>query len=195
MMKKGKLIIFSAPSGSGKTTLVHYLLKQNELNLAFSVSATSREKRCGEVDAKDYYFLSPKSFKQKIKENAFVEWEEVYANNYYGTLKSDVERLLNEGKNVIFDVDVKGGINIKKQYPNNSLAVFVQPPSIEELRKRLQGRKTETADKIAMRIAKAEEELTYAKDFDVVLLNDILDKSKKEVLNIVRDFINVLPKK
>jgi len=194
MMKKGKLIIFSAPSGSGKTTLVHYLLKQNELNLAFSVSATSREKRCGEVDAKDYYFLSPKSFKQKIKENAFVEWEEVYANNYYGTLKSDVERLLNEGKNVIFDVDVKGGINIKKQYPNNSLAVFVQPPSIEELRKRLQGRKTETADKIAMRIAKAEEELTYAKDFDVVLLNDILDKSKKEVLNIVRDFINVLPK-
>jgi guanylate kinase len=193
-MKKGKLIIFSAPSGSGKTTLVHHLLEQEALNLAFSISAASRDKRCGEVDAKDYYFISPEAFQQKIKENAFVEWEEVYKNNYYGTLKSEVERLLNECKNVIFDIDVKGGLNIKKQYPDNSLAVFVQPPSVEELRKRLQGRKTETADKIAMRIAKAEEELGYAKDFDVVVLNDDLDTAKKEVVKIVQEFIDGLAK-
>ncbi len=189
-MNKGKLIIFSAPSGSGKTTLVHHLLEQSDLNLAFSISAASRDKRCGEKHGKDYYFISPKDFKQKIKEDAFVEWEEVYKNNYYGTLKSEVERLLNKGKNVIFDIDVKGGINIKKQYPNNSLAVFVQSPSVDELKKRLQGRKTETPEKIAMRIAKAEEELTYAKNFDVVILNDKLEVAKQEVYDLVKEFVS-----
>jgi len=189
-MKKGKLIIFSAPSGSGKTTLVHYLLNQPELNLAFSISATSREKRPNEIDGKDYYFVSPEEFKQKIKENAFVEWEEVYKNNYYGTLKTEVERLLNEGKNVVFDIDVKGGLNIKKQYPENSLAVFVQPPSVDELKKRLENRKTETPEKIAMRVAKANKELEYAKEFDVIIVNDNLEKAKQEAYKIVKDFIN-----
>jgi len=189
-MKKGKLIIFSAPSGSGKTTLVHHLLEQPDLNLAFSISAASRSKRCGEKHGKDYYFISPQEFKERIKEDAFVEWEEVYKDNYYGTLKSEVERLLNEGKNVIFDIDVKGGVNIKKQYPDNSLAVFVQPPSVAELKRRLQGRKTETDDKIAMRIAKAEEELAYAKAFDVVILNDELEVAKQEVYDLVKEFVS-----
>ena len=188
-MKQGKLIVFSAPSGSGKTTLVHYLLQQPELNLAFSVSAASRDKRPNEVDGKDYYFISPGEFKQKIKEDAFVEWEEVYKDNYYGTLKSEVERLLNEGKNVIFDIDVKGGLNIKKQYPDNSLAIFVKPPSVEELKKRLQSRQTETPEKIKMRIDKADEEMQYAKDFDVIIINDNLDKAKKEAYQTVKSFL------
>jgi guanylate kinase len=189
-MQKGKLIIFSAPSGSGKTTLVHHLLSKPELNLAFSVSATSREKRHNETDGIDYYFISPEDFKQKIKENAFVEWEEVYKNNYYGTLKSEVERLLNEGKNVIFDIDVKGGLNIKKQYPENSLAVFVQPPSVDELKKRLESRKTETADKIKMRLAKATEELQYSGDFDVIITNDDLNEAKQKAYQLVKKFID-----
>ncbi len=189
-MKKGKLIIFSAPSGSGKTTLVHYLLGKPELNLAFSISATSRQKRPNETDGKDYYFISPESFKEKIKKNEFIEWEEVYKNNYYGTLKSEVENLLNKGKNVIFDIDVKGGLNIKKQYPDNSLAVFVKPPSINELKKRLEGRQTETPEKIAMRIAKANEEIQYSKKFDVIIINDNLEKAKKEVYRLVKKFIN-----
>ncbi len=188
-MKQGKLIIFSAPSGSGKTTLVHYLLQQPELNLAFSVSAASRNKRPNETDGKDYYFISPEVFKQKIKEDAFVEWEEVYKNNFYGTLKSEVERLLNACKNVIFDIDVKGGLNIKKQYPENSLAVFVQPPSVAELKKRLQSRQTETPEKIKMRIDKADEEMQYAKNFDVIIINDDLEKAKKKAYQTVRHFI------
>ncbi len=188
-MKKGKLIIFSAPSGSGKTTLVHYLLQHPELNLAFSVSAASRGKRPNEIDGKDYYFISPETFKQKIKNKEFVEWEEVYKNNFYGTLKSEVARLLNDGKNVIFDIDVKGGLNIKKQYPDNSLAIFVQPPSVSELKKRLQSRQTETPEKIKMRIAKAGEEMQYAKDFDVIIVNDDLEKAKKDAYKIVKSFI------
>ena len=188
-MKQGKLIIFSAPSGSGKTTLVHYLLQHPELNLAFSVSAASRDKRPNEIDGKDYYFISPETFKQKIKNNEFVEWEEVYKNNFYGTLKSEVARLLNEGKNVIFDIDVKGGLNIKKQYPDNSLAIFVQPPSVSELKKRLQSRQTETPEKIQMRIEKADEEMQYAKDFDVIIINDDLEKAKNEAYKIVKSFI------
>jgi len=188
-MKQGKLIIFSAPSGSGKTTLVHYLLDKPELNLSFSVSATSRAKRPNEQHGVDYYFLSPEEFQQKIKEDAFVEWEEVYKDNYYGTLKSEVERLLNEGKNVIFDIDVKGGLNIKKQFPGNSLAVFVQPPSVDELKKRLENRKTETEEKIKMRLAKAKEELEYSKDFDVVVVNDDLEKAQKEVYQLVKEFV------
>ena len=188
-MKQGKLIIFSAPSGSGKTTLVHHLLQQSGLNLAFSVSATSREKRLNETDGKDYFFISPEEFLQKIKNNEFVEWEEVYKNNYYGTLKSEVERLLKQGKNVIFDIDVKGGLNIKKQYPNNSLAIFVQPPSIAELKKRLQSRQTESPEKIKMRIDKADEEMQYAGDFDVIIVNDDLEKAKNEAYRIVKSFI------
>ena len=189
-MKKGKLIIFSAPSGSGKTTIVHHLLAQPELNLAFSVSATSRDKRPNEIDEKDYFFISPSDFKEKINSNAFVEWEEVYKDNYYGTLKSEVERLLNKGKNVIFDIDVIGGLNIKKQFPDNSLSIFVQPPSIEELKKRLISRKTETAEKIKMRIDKAASELQFAKDFDVILINDNLKKAQKEAYCLVYSFIN-----
>ena len=189
-MKKGKLIIFSAPSGSGKTTLVHYLLGKPELNLAFSVSATSREKRPNEIHGKDYYFLSPENFKEKIKNNEFLEWEEVYKNNYYGTLKSEVDRLLEEGKNVIFDIDVKGGLNLKKQYADNSLAIFVQPPSVNELRKRLKKRQTETPEKIAMRIAKANKEMQYSKDFDVILINDELSKAQEEAYRLVKNFID-----
>ncbi len=187
--KKGKLIIFSAPSGSGKTTLVHHLLKQPELNLAFSVSAASRSKRPGEENGKDYYFISPEDFKQKIKNNEFIEWEEVYTNNFYGTLKSEVERLRNEGKNIIFDIDVKGGMNIKNQYPNDSLAVFVMPPSVEELINRLKKRQTETPEKIKMRINKAEEELHYAPEFDVIILNDDLEKAKKKAYEVVSDYL------
>ncbi len=188
-MKTGKLIIFSAPSGSGKTTLVHYLLSKPELNLAFSVSATSRSKRPNEVDGQDYYFLSPVDFQKKIKENAFVEWEEVYKDNYYGTLKSEVDRLLKAGKNVIFDIDVKGGLNIKQQYPDNSLAIFVQPPSVAELQKRLQARQTETPDKIRMRVEKAESEMQYAKDFDVIIVNDDLNQAKEAAYKVVKKFI------
>ncbi len=187
--QKGKLIIFSAPSGSGKTTLVHHLLEQPELNLAFSISAASRQKREGEQDGKDYYFISPKDFKQKIDDDEFVEWEEVYKDNFYGTLKSEVERLRKEGKNIIFDIDVKGGLNIKKQFPKDSLAVFVEPPSVEELIKRLKNRKTETPEKIKMRINKASEELAYAKDFDVVVVNDDLEEAKENAYKIVSDFL------
>jgi guanylate kinase len=189
-MQKGKLIIFSAPSGSGKTTLVHYLLSRPELNLAFSVSATSREKRHNETDGVDYYFISPAEFQQKIKDKAFVEWEEVYKDNFYGTLKTEIDRLLNQGKNVIFDIDVKGGMNIKKQYPANSLAVFVQPPSVDELKKRLESRKTETPEKIKMRLAKAGDELQYSKHFDVILINDNLEKAKQKAYQLVKNFIN-----
>jgi len=188
-LTKGKLIIFSAPSGSGKTTLVHHLLKQPELNLAFSISAASREKRSGEKNGKDYYFISPEEFKKKIENDEFVEWEEVYKNNFYGTLKEEVERLRNQGKNIIFDIDVKGGLNIKKQFPNDSLAVFVQPPSIEELIERLKNRKTETPEKIKMRIDKAEEELKFADKFDKIILNDNLEKAKQEAYNIVKNFL------
>jgi len=188
-MKKGKLIIFSAPSGSGKTTLVHYLLEKPELNLAFSISAASRDKRPNEEHGKDYYFISPEEFKRKIKNNEFVEWEEVYKNNYYGTLKQEVERLLKSGKNVIFDIDVKGGLNIKKQFPDNSLAIFVQPPSVAELQKRLKARQTETPEKIVMRLKKAGEEIQYAKDFDVILINDDLEKAKQKAYKVVADFL------
>lgn len=189
-MKKGKLIIFSAPSGSGKTTLVHYLLNQPELNLAFSISATSRKKRHNEVDAKDYYFLNTDVFKEKIKNNEFVEWEEVYENTFYGTLKSEIERLLKAGKNIIFDIDVEGGLNLKKLYTDNSLAIFVKPPSIEELKKRLEKRKTETKETINKRIEKADKELQYSKNFDVIITNDDLEKTKKKTFELVKKFIN-----
>ena len=185
---KGKLIIFSAPSGAGKTTIVKYLLAK-DLNLEFSVSATSRPPRNNEENAKDYYFISSEEFQHKIKNNEFLEWEEVYNGIYYGTLKSEVERIRNLGKNVIFDVDVVGGLNIKKYYGDEALAVFIQPPSIEELRTRLIIRSTETEEKIQMRIAKAEHELSFASRFDVVIVNEKLEVAIAEAEKIVRNFI------
>jgi guanylate kinase len=187
--KKGKLIIFSAPSGAGKTTIVKHLLQQ-EYNLGFSISATSRSPRHTETQGKDYYFLSNEEFQKKVKNNEFLEWEEVYNGICYGTLKSEVESLRNKGKNVIFDVDVVGGLNIKKFYGKEALAVFVQPPSVEELRKRLTNRSTDSEDKIAMRIAKAEHELSFASQFDVVLVNENLDKVYKEAEKIVSEFLS-----
>jgi len=189
-MKEGKLIVFSAPSGSGKTTIVRHLLKQEELNLEFSISATSREKRGEEVNSKDYYFLSAKEFKTKIKNEAFLEWEEVYRDNFYGTLKTEVERIWTLGKHVIFDIDVSGGLRIKRKFPEQTLAVFVKPPSIDELKIRLKKRKTESADKINMRIAKASAELATAPLFDVVIENDNLDKALNEAYALVSNFIN-----
>ena len=185
---KGKLIIFSAPSGAGKTTIVRHLLNRI-FNLEFSVSATSRSPRYNETHGKDYYFLSEKEFKQKIENNEFLEWEEVYKGIYYGSLKSEVDRIRNLGKNVIFDVDVVGGLNIKKFYGNEALAVFVQPPSVEELRKRLISRSTETEEKIQMRIAKAEHELSFANHFDKLVTNNDLEQACREAENIIREFI------
>ncbi|MCO4820474.1 MAG: guanylate kinase [Flavobacteriaceae bacterium] len=189
-MNKGKLIVFSAPSGSGKTTIVRHLLKQLELNLEFSISATSRERRGDEVQAKDYYYLSADEFKSKIKGNEFLEWEEVYRDNFYGTLKTEVERIWSKGKHVIFDIDVSGGLRIKRKFPDQTLAVFVKPPSIDELKIRLKKRKTENEDKINMRVAKASAELATAPLFDVIIENDNLDKALNEAYHLVSDFIN-----
>ena len=188
--KQGKLIVFSAPSGSGKTTIVRHLLGNDTLNLEFSISATSREKRGNEIDGKDYYFLSAKEFKNNIKNEAFLEWEEVYRDNFYGTLKTEVERIWALGKNVIFDIDVSGGLRIKRKFPEETLAVFVKPPSIDELKIRLKKRKTESADKINMRVAKASAELATAPLFDVIVVNDDLEKAQEEALKYVSDFLN-----
>lgn len=186
----GKLIVFSAPSGSGKTTIVRHLLSQKELHLDFSISATSREKRGEEVDGKDYHFITIDDFKKNIDEENFVEWEEVYKNNFYGTLKTEVDRIWREGKHAIFDIDVNGGMRIKRKFPKQTLAVFVQPPSIEEMEKRLRNRQTETEEKIKERVAKAEREFKFAKDFDVILINDNLETAKQEAENLVNAFIN-----
>jgi guanylate kinase len=189
-LKRGKLIVFSAPSGSGKTTLVHHLIAQRGLNLDFSISATSREKRGNEKDGKDYYFISLNDFKKQINEDNFIEWEEVYQGNLYGTLKSEIERIWSIGKHVIFDIDVVGGLRIKEKYPEQTLAVFVQPPSIEEMEFRLRNRKTDTEEKIKERVQKAERELKFSNRFDVVLVNDNLEKAKIEAYNLVSNFIN-----
>ncbi|MDO9262202.1 MAG: guanylate kinase [Flavobacteriaceae bacterium] len=189
MDKNGKLIVFSAPSGSGKTTIVHHLLTCLELKLDFSVSATSRPARGQEIDGKDYYFISANQFKNHIENDDFVEWEEVYHDNFYGTLKSEIERIWNMGKNVIFDIDVKGGLNIKKQYPTQTLAIFVQPPSIEEMEIRLRNRQTDTEEKIVERVAKASKEMIFAKDFDVILLNDDLEIAKQKAHDLVETFL------
>ncbi len=188
-MKQGKLIVFSAPSGSGKTTIVRHLLEMEELNLAFSVSAASRAPRGEEVNGKDYYFISIEDFKKHIKNEDFLEWEEVYRDNFYGTLKSEVERLWAMGKNVIFDIDVSGGLRIKKKFPKQTLAVFVKPPSIDELKIRLKKRSTESDDKINMRIAKASAELATAPQFDIIIKNYDLDIAKQEAYEVVKKFI------
>ena len=187
--RQGKLIVFSAPSGSGKTTIVRHLLKQENLNLEFSISATSREKRGTEIEGKDYYYLSAKAFKNKIKNEEFLEWEEVYRDNFYGTLKTEVERIWAKGKNVIFDIDVSGGLRIKRKFPEQTLAVFVKPPSIDELKIRLKKRKTESADKINMRVAKASAELATAPLFDTIIINDNLEKALKDAEVLVGNFL------
>lgn len=186
---QGKLIIFSAPSGAGKTTIVKHLLQQN-LGLEFSISATSRGMRHTETNGKDYYFLTSDEFRKKIENDEFLEWEEVYLGTFYGTLKSEVERIRNNGKHVIFDVDVVGGCNIKKYYGNEALAIFVQPPSVDELRNRLVCRLTDAPEVIEKRVAKAEYELTFADKFDVIVVNDELGKACKEAEQYVVDFIN-----
>jgi len=182
-------MIFSAPSGSGKSTLVQYLMSQNP-NLAFSISCTSRAPRGTEKHGVEYYFLSPEEFRQRIANDEFLEYEEVYTDKFYGTLKSEVERLSNEGKVVLFDVDVKGGVNIKKFYGDRALSLFVQPPSIEELSRRLHGRGTDTEEVIQTRLDKAAYELTFAPQFDKVIVNDDLDQAKAEVLAVMNDFLN-----
>lgn len=184
----GKLIIFSAPSGSGKSSIINYLLTQN-LNLTFSISATSRAPRGTEQNGVEYFFLTPEEFKQRIANNEFLEYEEVYKDRFYGTLKAQVAKQLAAGQNVIFDVDVVGGCNIKKFYGDRALSVFIQPPSLEELRKRLTGRGTDAPEVIESRLAKATFELSYAEKFDVVIVNDNLEKAQAEALKTIRDFI------
>jgi len=188
---KGKLLVFSAPSGSGKTTIVRHLLGLDYLNLEFSISATSRERRGEEVEGKDYYYLSTKEFKNKIKNEEFLEWEEVYRDCFYGTLKSEVERIWANGKHVIFDIDVVGGLRIKKKYPKETLAVFVKPPSVDELKIRLKKRKTESEDKINMRVAKASVELATAPQFDKIIKNHDLGIALKEAESLVAEFVGV----
>lgn len=189
--KKGKLLVFSAPSGSGKTTIVRHLLDLEYLNLEFSISATSRERRGKEIDGKDYYFLTQREFKDKIKNDEFLEWEEVYRDCFYGTLKTEVERIWENGKHVIFDIDVAGGLRIKKKFPEETLAVFVKPPSVDELKIRLKKRKTESDDKINMRIAKASVELATAPQFDIIIKNHDLKIALDEAEKLVADFVGV----
>lgn len=184
----GKLIIVSAPSGAGKTTIVKHLLDQS-LNLEFSISATSRDKRHTEIHGKDYYFFPPVDFKNNIKEEAFLEWEEVYEDKFYGTLKSEVDRITKKGGNVIFDVDVVGGLNIKKLYGEQALSIFIDPPSIKELENRLKGRATDDAETIAKRVEKAEYEIGFKAKFDVIIINDTLQKACDEMIDTVSKFI------
>ena len=186
---KNKCVIFSAPSGAGKTTIVHYLLKQN-LGLEFSVSACSRAARENEKDGKDYYFFSVEDFKRSIKKEDFLEWQEVYKDNYYGTLKSEIERIWSEGKAVIFDVDVVGGLNLKKIFKEKALAIFVQAPSIKILEERLRFRSTETEEKIQMRMQKARTEMEKASDFDAIVVNNDLEAACKQAKTMVESFLN-----
>lgn len=189
MRNRGKLIVFSAPSGSGKTTIVRALLERPSLNLDFSISATSRAPRGKEIHGKDYYFLSTEDFEQAIKKGEFLEWEEVYPGQYYGTLKSEVDRLRDQGKNVVFDIDVKGGMSIKKAFGPEVLAIFVQPPSVEVLAQRLKGRGTESEDKIKLRLDKAQQELAFAPSFDHVLINDELTLAIEQAEALILEHI------
>lgn len=183
-----KLLIFTAPSGAGKTTIVRHLLKRFD-QLAFSISATTRQRRPSEVDGKDYYFISPEHFHELIAENAFVEWEQVYTDQFYGTLRREVERLWQAGKHIIFDIDVQGALNIKKAYPAQSLAVFIRPPSQQILIKRLKQRRTEDPESLKKRIEKVKAEMAYQEKFDVILINDELEKALQEAERIVKDFL------
>lgn len=187
-IKNGKLIIFSAPSGAGKTTIVHKLL-ESDSGVEFSVSAASRPKRQNEIDGKDYYFISVKDFKEKIKNDEFLEWEEVYKDHFYGTLKSEVERIWAKGHHVIFDVDVYGGINIKKYYKEKALSIFVMPPSIKHLEQRLRGRSTENEENLSKRLEKAEHEMSFADEFDKIIVNDNLETAIAEAKEIVTEFL------
>ena len=186
---KNKVLIFSAPSGAGKSTIVNHLLKSFS-NLEFSISATSRQLRGNEKDGVDYHFLSSQEFSTKVNNNEFIEWEEVYAGTCYGTLRSEVERIWAKGNIVVFDIDVVGGINVKKLFGDNAFSIFVQPPSVEELRKRLIGRATDSAEAIDKRILKAESELGYSNQFDVILINDVLEDALSEADKIIANFIN-----
>lgn len=188
--EKGKLIIVCAPSGAGKTSIVRAVLSEID-KLRFSVSACSREPRKGEEHGKDYYFLSTETFREEIEKGAFLEWEEVYPGSFYGTLKSEVQRIWNEGNHVIFDVDVVGGLNIKKQYPQNSLAIFIMPPSVQELEKRLSGRGTETPESIKKRIEKAAYELDFAGQFDVRIVNDNLEQAIQQTKDVIGNFLKL----
>ena len=185
-----KLIVLSGPSGAGKSTIVKHLLENNDLNLTYSISVTSRSKRPGEVDGKDYYFMSIDEFKERIDENRFLEWEEVYPNQYYGTLKSDIDLLLSQGKNVIFDIDVMGAINIKRHYKDITLSIFIKPPSVEELEKRLKERNTETEANLKKRVRKANMELHYARKFHHVITNEDLEAAKQEAVNLVTNYLS-----
>lgn len=190
-MHQGKLIVFSAPSGSGKTSLVRHLLNQPELNLDFSISATSRQARENEVEGKDYYFLNSQQFQFHIEREEFIEYKEVYTDNFYGTLKNEVKRIWDAGKHVIFDIDVIGGLEIKEKYPDRTLTVFVKPPSLEEAEKRLRSRNTDSEAKIKERLKKAETEIQYEEQFDVVLMNDNFETAKKEAFQLVSNFLKV----
>ncbi len=188
--KPGKLLIFSAPSGSGKSTIVQWLMKEHpELNLAFSISCTSRAPRGSERNGVEYFFLTPEEFKQKIAEDAFLEYEEVYENRFYGTLKEQVDTQTQRGENVLFDVDVKGGCNIKQYYGERALSLFIQPPSVEELRRRLEGRATDSPEAIERRLAKASYELTFAPKFDHIVINDDLQTAQAQTLAIIEEFL------
>ena len=187
---KGKLIIFSAPSGTGKSTIINWLMQNHkELNMAFSISCTSRAPRGTEQNGVEYFFLTSEEFKKRIKADEFLEYEEVYTDRFYGTLKSQVEKQCDAGQNVVFDVDVKGGCNIKKHYGSKAISIFIMPPSIEELRRRLESRATDAPGVIDQRIARAEFEIGFADKFDKVVVNDNLDKAKNEVLEIINDFL------
>ena len=189
---RGRLLIVSAPSGSGKSTIVQWLMKEHpELSLYFSISCTSRAPRGTEQNGVEYFFLTPEEFKAKIQNDEFLEYEEVYENRFYGTLKQQVENQRNQGQNVVFDVDVKGGVNIKKYYGDEALSLFIQPPSVDELRRRLVGRATDTAEAIEERLAKAEYEMTFASKFDHIIVNDDLETAKQETLQIVKDFLDL----
>ena len=189
-VNRGKLFIFSAPSGSGKSTIIQWLMEEHpELNMKFSISCTSRPPRGKEQNGVEYFFITPEEFRKKIADDEFVEYEEVYTDRYYGTLKSQVEKQLENGENVVFDVDVHGAMNIKKAYGSQALSLFIQPPSIEELRNRLTGRGTEGAEEIEKRIGRAEYELTFAEKFDTVVINDDLKKAKEETLKKIQAFL------
>lgn len=185
---KGKVIIVSAPSGAGKTSIVRHLLEQVP-DLKFSISATTRPKRDYEIDGKDYYFLTPEQFKERLANDEFLEWQEVYADQFYGSLKSEVERIWSNGQAVIFDVDVLGGLNIKKFYGDEALSVFIEPPTMEELENRLKNRGTENDSSLKKRLAKAEYELSFARQFDKIVLNDDLKTAQQEMIDLVRDFL------